>query len=81
MELMFKLQLTFIFIFFKKRLSYMSDNFPFVTLHGFLLHWLGTASVLFFFPPQTKVQYYRDASDWFSCQVQNCSAPYHSPTS
>lgn len=56
MELMFKLQLTFIyFFFFKKRLSYMSDNFPFVTLHGFLSHWLGTASVLFFFPPQTKV--------------------------
>lgn len=48
-----------------------NNNFTFVALHGLLAHRLGPSAAIFRFPSQRK--YYSEASDWFSCQVRNCS--------
>lgn len=44
------------FFFLQKRLGFMfRDNFTFVTVHGFLGHWLDPSTAIFCFPSQTKV--------------------------
>lgn len=56
--------------FSQKRLNFMS-NYSYYVL--FLVHWLRTGPLLSCYPQQRKVQYYYDASDWSSSQIQNCS--------
>lgn len=47
-----------------------------ILFHSFLLHWLGRTAVLNRFRLQTNICNHSDASDWFSCQVWNCSTHF-----